>query len=146
MTNPLGNVKQNIFTLWVTSTIDFTSHLQYKLSGRQKIHMRMVLESLRCSGFKIKIWIEIYLKFELRYICRPFGASTFFVLPIFWAMISETWNDYAVNTPQHVQKLQQCRSKLDNWGGGGLIFIYSCSALLISFEIHTGITSTRKSQ
>jgi hypothetical protein len=28
----------------------------------------------------------------------------------------------------------QCRSELDNWGGG-LIFIYSCSALLISLEI-----------
>ena len=33
------------------------------------------------------------------------------------------------------------RSKLDNWGGGGggrgrAIFIYSCSALLISFEIN----------
>ena len=30
----------------------------------------------------------------------------------------------------------QGRSKLDNWGGGGgLIFIYLCSAQLISFEI-----------
>ena len=32
------------------------------------------------------------------------------------------------------EMLYQVRSKLDNWGGG-LIFIYSCSAQLISFEI-----------
>ena len=33
--------------------------------------------------------------------------------------------------------LAQWRSQLDKWGGGGGgdIFIYSCSALLISFEI-----------
>ena len=30
---------------------------------------------------------------------------------------------------------RQGRRKIDNWGGGGLIFIYSCSASLISFEI-----------
>ena len=31
----------------------------------------------------------------------------------------------------------QWRSKLDNWGrGGGPIFMYSCSALVISFEIY----------
>ena len=30
----------------------------------------------------------------------------------------------------------QWRRKIDNWGGGGgAIFIYSCSALLTSFEI-----------
>jgi hypothetical protein len=29
----------------------------------------------------------------------------------------------------------QWRSQLDKWGGEGDIFIYSCSALLISFEI-----------
>ena len=34
--------------------------------------------------------------------------------------------------------LGQCRSQNDNWGGGGgrHIFIYSCSALLIYFEIN----------
>ena len=31
---------------------------------------------------------------------------------------------------------KQGRSQLDNWGGGGLIFIYSGSAQLISFEIN----------
>ena len=39
----------------------------------------------------------------------------------------------------HFDKISgsQGRSKLDNWeGGGGLIFIYSGSAQLISFEIN----------
>ena len=35
---------------------------------------------------------------------------------------------------QHSLDEMQGGSKLDN-GGGGLIFIYSCSAQLISFEI-----------
>jgi hypothetical protein len=35
----------------------------------------------------------------------------------------------------HSEHHNQCRSKLDNWGGGGLIFTYSCSALLFFFEI-----------
>ena len=37
------------------------------------------------------------------------------------------------------QRYKQWRRKIDNWGGGGggggAIFIYSCSALLTSFEI-----------
>ena len=38
-----------------------------------------------------------------------------------------------VNIEQFWQQIQGCR-KIDNWGGGA-IFIYSCSAQLISFEI-----------
>ncbi len=33
----------------------------------------------------------------------------------------------------------QGRRKIDNWGGGGHIFIYSCYAQLISFEIEIKI-------
>jgi hypothetical protein len=40
--------------------------------------------------------------------------------------------DYFLRDYFHVT---QWRSQLDNWGGGVSIFIYSCSALLISFEI-----------
>ena len=38
--------------------------------------------------------------------------------------------------PLKIRYLRQWRSQLDKWGGGGGdIFIYSCSALLIYFEI-----------
>ena len=37
-------------------------------------------------------------------------------------------------TLQKLNSLWQERRKVDNWGGGGLIFIYSCSASFISFE------------
>ena len=47
-------------------------------------------------------------------------------------IISESLPKFASSQIQD----SQGRSKLDNWGGGGLIFIYSGSAQLISFEIN----------
>ena len=56
--------------------------------------------------------------------------------PILQNVISQVLSYSSVRvTILHFMSSNQWRSKLNNWGGGGHIFIYSCSAQLISFEI-----------
>ena len=125
---------------WQCIKVTFTSNFFAEATWKLSISTLLWLQN---STYENKIDLDAHLKsyisrwlLSLSIILKNIEFKSDFGFGIFFYTPCRTLLDVIfANKEDLVKKTKQWRSKLNNWGGGGHIFIYSCSAQLISFEI-----------